>query len=74
MPTPTFTPRDAEFLIAHAQTAPLANMQHAEKVSVLLQRFKTWYEHVGAQDAAPEKPDRKPRKEKSGSTEPDPTS
>lgn len=46
MPTTTFSDQDAQFLIAHAQTAPLANLKHAEQVSQLLQRFATWHAHV----------------------------
>jgi len=43
-----FTKQDAEHLIQHAQTAPLANLRHAEQVSALLQRFAAWYEEQTA--------------------------
>lgn len=43
MLAPEFTPQDAQFLIATAQSAPLQNMKHAEAVSQLLQRFQAWY-------------------------------
>lgn len=38
-----FTPQDAQALVAHAQTAPLQNMRHAEAVSKLLQKFAQWH-------------------------------
>lgn len=46
MPSPSFTPQDAQNLIAIAQNAPLQNLKAAEQVSALLQRFATWYEFV----------------------------
>jgi hypothetical protein len=46
----TFTQQDAQNLIAHAQTAPLANLKHAEAVSSLLQRFAKWYEDVSKRE------------------------
>lgn len=47
-----FSPQEAEALIQHAQTAPLANMKHAQVVSELLQHFKQWYESTAAEEPA----------------------
>lgn len=52
MPTPDFTSQDAQNLIAHAQTAPLVNLKHAEQVSNLLQRFAAWHESVSKEPVA----------------------
>lgn len=48
-----FTKQDALALIAHAETAPLANMRHAAATSELLQRFANWYEESTAPAASP---------------------
>jgi hypothetical protein len=53
---PTFTDLDVQNLIAVAQAAPLRNMKEAESVSLLLQRFRSWHEHVTKETAkAPRK-------------------
>jgi hypothetical protein len=52
MSNPQFSKQDAEMLVAHAQTAPLANLRHAEQVSQLLQRFAAWYEHNAKEPVA----------------------
>jgi len=46
MSEPTLSPQEAQILVAHAQNAPLQNMEHAAQVSMVLQKFKGWYEHV----------------------------
>jgi hypothetical protein len=46
MSDPTFSPQDAQLMVNHVQTAPLQNMQHAAEVSMLIQKFKAWYEHA----------------------------
>lgn len=45
-----FTQHDADAIIQMVQSAPLANMRHAQEVSALLQRFQAWYK---AQTAPP---------------------
>lgn len=51
--TPTFTPQDAQSLVALASNAPLRNLAEAGQVSALLQRFLMWHQFV-TQPAAPE--------------------
>lgn len=54
MTTPTFTKADADALVNHASTAPLANLQHAAKVDQLLVKFAQWFIHVTTpQDPTP---------------------
>lgn len=49
MTNPTFSAQEAQLLVNHAQTAPLQNLQHASEVSVVLQKFRAWYEHAVAE-------------------------
>lgn len=55
-----FTKEKALALIAHANTAPLQNMQHAGGVSALLQEFAQWadevFEKIEAKIAPPSHP------------------
>jgi hypothetical protein len=46
-----FSPQDAQAFIAHAETAPLAHLQHAQKVQDLLQRFADWFNALPEQEA-----------------------
>jgi len=46
MSEPTLSPQEAQILVNHVQTAPLQNMEHAAQISVILQKFKGWYEHA----------------------------
>jgi len=69
-----FTPQDADTLIAHAQTAPLRNMLHAEQTSMLLRRFKEWFEAVHAEEQKALSKPRKARQETPASTPGDPAS
>jgi hypothetical protein len=43
-----FTPEEAQALIDIAQSAPLRDMRHASQVSVLLQKFRDWYNATGS--------------------------
>lgn len=43
MPKPTFSPSEAQALINTARAAPLRDMQHADSVNQMLQKFVTWY-------------------------------
>ena len=59
-----FSERDAAALIVLARNSPLQNMQHAEIVQGLLDRFAKWYEIAAinaAMDAAAEIEDGKIR-------------
>lgn len=49
MAEPTLSPQEAQILVNHVQTAPLQNMEHAAQISVILQKFTAWYEHVKTQ-------------------------
>lgn len=39
-----FSPRDAASMIVMVRRAPLQDMQHAEAVKAMLDRFAKWYE------------------------------
>lgn len=57
-----FSARDAAGLIVLARRAPLQDMQHAEQVLAMLDRFAKWYEVAAinaAMDAAAEIEDAK---------------
>lgn len=43
MPKPTFSPSEAQALINTARAAPLRDMQHADSVNQMLQKFVAWY-------------------------------
>lgn len=53
MSLPTFTPAEAQALLNHASTAPLANMSHARQVDELIAKFSRWYQHVTTAVPAP---------------------
>lgn len=45
-PVPTFTPQQAQALIAVARSAPIGNMDEAAARQQLFQVFGEWYAHV----------------------------
>ena len=47
-----FSKRDAAGIISLVRNAPLQNMQHADNVLALLDRFADWYEKQAAEEAA----------------------
>lgn len=40
---PSFTAAEAQYLVEAAQSAPLRNLQHAQQLTAVLQRFMAWY-------------------------------
>lgn len=38
-----FSTQDAQALITHVESAPLAHLQHAKKVQELIHRFAEWF-------------------------------
>lgn len=51
-PNSVFSQQDAQALIAHAESAPLAHLAHANKIGGLLQRFADWFNSLSEQEGA----------------------